>query len=80
MRDFDAYRARVQEELRGIDEEVKGLQGVQKYLLRLEVESRPPEYVDGIDVSRLDPETRLLVESGNLETISALRAAVRWRS
>lgn len=77
MQVFEGVRTRTLADLQAIDEEVTSLNLVRKHLVRLEVESRPPEYANGIDVSRLDPETRLMVESGNQETISVLRAAAR---
>lgn len=75
LRDFEVVRARVSGEVQALEARVADLNAVREYLLKLERESRPPEIINGINVSRLDFETRLRVEEGNPETIEALLSA-----
>ena len=77
--DFKEAQRRAEEELLLIEGRLTVLSAVRSFLVEREAASvpptpvGPPEYVNGIDVSRLDHETRILVVAGNPETLMVLR-------
>lgn len=70
--EIEVYKSRMDAELFVLEQEIEGLSKVVSFLSEWENDEKPPEYVNGVDVSRLDHETRAMVVAGNVDTIALL--------